>query len=213
MAINKEIATRRGVSLEKEIESNRQFSLSSETYRSDVQYSDDVHSAAKRALAKIDSVLSDCDDYLKGKFRADVNEEQLLQNLFLTKLKVQESFRDDFDFAAATAAVTNLVRMLGKELEETDTHSSTAFVAVSSLKDYIRQYFNTLGINLRGKAGKTESGDNVREIVDVCVNFRSDVRSAALSLKSEERVGFLKLCDKVRDDLKLRGFMVKDRRS
>ncbi|XP_003745635.1 probable cysteine--tRNA ligase, mitochondrial [Galendromus occidentalis] len=182
-------------------------------YRSDIHYSDELHARAKKNLAILKSILTDCEDYLRGKFRADVNEEKLLQNLFLTKLKVEESFRDDFDFSEATTAVLDLVQMLGAELQETDAHSSTAYVAVSSLKDFIRLYFDVLGVRLGRETQESGNVDRAEDVVHTCMNFRCDVRSAALAMKSDERLNILKLCDGFREDLKAKGIVVRDKRT
>lgn len=145
-----------------------------------------------------------------GKFRADINEEQLLQNLYLTQLKVRESFRDDFDIPEATEAVMSLVQMLEKGFQETETYSASAFVAVSSLRDYIRSYFNLLGIQLGENASAT-GDDRLRDVLDTSVKFRADVRTAALASASPDKEKLLSLCDGFRDDLKREGIVVHDK--
>lgn len=140
---------------------------------------------------------------------------------------VKSYLGDDFNTAQATSAVRKLILLTRKEINNSNTVNRKAtdhnpgIAAVASVLNFVSKYFSNLGLTSAGDSVDT-TGTDASSIIDNFVEFRSQVRQCALDMKSNQqgkddsvdavntRKILLTACDRIRDDLKLKGIQLKD---
>lgn len=179
--------------------------------RAEIDFRDKLVSESASALAKLNDALALSDDYLRGRFSADISQHDLLKALNITRENVDKALADDFSFARATAQIVALTDMLVQALRKTEEGKmAPGHVAVASLSNYIRNYYCTMGFRLDTMSGVAEDSQ-LSNIVDKMMDFRFEVRQLALALSpGDERDKLLKSCDEFREDLQVEGIAIKD---
>ncbi|OQR78162.1 cysteine--tRNA ligase [Tropilaelaps mercedesae] len=162
-------------------------------------------------LAKLSDALALSDDYLRGRFSADINQDVLLRALRETQTSVDAALLDNFDFARATARVMILTQMLVNELRrESRDRAGSGAVAVASVSSFIRNFY--IGLGFRLDTSQAVADDLcLKSILDKAVDFRFEMRKLALSSNSgEQRNHLLARCDNFRKVLEVDGVLIKD---
>ncbi|KAM5181856.1 putative cysteine--tRNA ligase, mitochondrial [Mantella aurantiaca] len=213
----------------------RMFCLRSK-YKSAVEYSQDSLTEARNTLRIISSFIDDAKAYLRGQLTCQpVQEDILWQSLNETKVNVKAALADDFDTLRAVDAVMDLIHHGNRQLKTVSKefqHARSPLV-YGAMVDYIEQFLEQLGISVQQKqsAGEDKSSALLSNVVEEIVDFRSKVRSFALSTEEvgqdlgltkddlkerrkrilKEREPLMHACDSMRQNLAGFGINIKDR--
>ncbi|XP_020283326.1 probable cysteine--tRNA ligase, mitochondrial isoform X2 [Pseudomyrmex gracilis] len=96
-------------------------------YRNGIEFSEKVMQNAVAVINKFDNFLSDCDNFIAGRFKgAKIDENILLATLHDTRNEVSLALADDFDTSKAMHAIINLIGVGNKMLYQNDRLIITA---------------------------------------------------------------------------------------
>lgn len=179
----------------------------------EIDFSDKQIGEAKASLTKLKEVLSLSDEYLRGRFTAEVNQNELFLELESVRRSVEEALRDNFNFAKATGNVLTMVHTLGTQLSKLHgSRRASGLSAVASVRNFILEYFNDLGFRLDLKDSAAAGDGRFDRILDEAVDFRFEVKRIALnSTGIDKRKELLNCCDNFRDALRQERIAIKDR--
>lgn len=199
------------------------------SYRNDIELTEASLRLAKDFLDVVRVFVTECRFFLRNNtvLQSSINSKLLLTTLVETESMVKSYLGDDFNTAQATSAVRKLILLTRKEINNSNTVNRKAtdhnpgIAAVASVLNFVSKYFSNLGLTSAGDSVDT-TGTDASSIIDNFVEFRSQVRQCALDMKSNQqgkddsvdavntRKILLTACDRIRDDLKLKGIQLKD---
>ncbi|XP_040192152.1 probable cysteine--tRNA ligase, mitochondrial isoform X1 [Rana temporaria] len=216
----------------------RMFCLRSK-YKSAVEYSQDSMTEARNILKIISSFFDDANAYLKGQLTCQAIQEDILwHSLNKTKVNVKAALADDFDTLRAVDAVMDLIHHGNRQLKAVskEVQHARSPLVYGAMVTYIEQVLEQLGISMqqRQSVGEDKSSGLLCNVVEEVVDFRSKVRSYALSSEGmgqdlgltkeelnqrkerrkiilKEREPLMHACDTLRQNLAGYGINIKDR--
>ncbi|KAK2582631.1 hypothetical protein KPH14_004913 [Odynerus spinipes] len=179
-------------------------------YRNNIIYSDEVIDHAVNITNKIENFINECNNYVTGKLNSgNIDEAALIHNLHETKQIVHMALTNDFNTAQALHAIIKLVNIGNKMLFENHSiHNDKGTAAIAAVSVYISNILSCFGIS---QSTSTMQNQNIKDIIEHFVEFRSAVRNRALEQKPRDEV-LLLACDTVRKNLHTCGIVVKDRK-
>ncbi|KZC06253.1 Cysteine--tRNA ligase, mitochondrial [Dufourea novaeangliae] len=176
-------------------------------YRNEIHFSDDIMDNAVNLLKKIEHFLSNCDNYVAGKWiSGNVDEVTLLRCLDETKNNVDTALANNFNTAQAMQSILNLIDTGNKMLHSpSGSLPNKNIPAISVVSNYVSTMLLKLGI------GQFEVADeyNNNNIIEYFVKFRRAVRKRATEQNVFDKV-LLTACDEARTDLSTCGVIIKD---
>lgn len=181
-------------------------------YRSSMEYSEELLVTAENNLNKFRFLLNDCNAYLKGTLKANVNPNVLSTAINETATEIDAAFKDDFNTPNVIKTLNNLTSLTNKMLHNTSTtHAQNEppnKFYILAIVEIVLNTLNNCGINLRDAAKKSTTQDvDFSAVMDILNDFRSDVRNFGIQSKNGE---LLKICDKVRSDVSGLGIKIND---
>ncbi|KAI9550338.1 putative cysteinyl-tR synthetase [Daphnia sinensis] len=199
------------------------------SYRNDMELTEASLRLASDFLDVVRVFIAECRFFLRNNtmFQSSIDSKLLLTSLVETESMVKKYLGDDFNTAQATSAVRKLILLTRKEINNSNTVNRKAtnhnpgIVAVASVLNFVSKYFSNLGLTSAGDSVNTTETD-ASSIIDNFVEFRSQVRQCALAIKSNQQEKndsadgvntkkiLLTACDRIREDLKLKGIQLKD---
>ncbi|XP_057367259.1 probable cysteine--tRNA ligase, mitochondrial [Daphnia carinata] len=200
------------------------------SYRNDMELTEASLRLAKDFLDVVREFFIECRFFLRNNtnmLQSSIDSKLLLTSLVETESMVKSHLGDDFNTAQATSAVRKLILLTRKEINNSSignrkaTDHNPGIAAVASVLNFVSKYFSNLGLTSAGNLVNTMEMD-ASLIIDNFVEFRSQIRQCALDMKSNQqgkddssstvntRKILLTACDRIREDLKLKGIQLKD---
>ena len=169
------------------------FFMLSAHYRSPLNFSADLMTAAKNGLDRIQTAvtrLNNLSDHVQGDWTDD--EKECIKNpLHALNVKFDEAMDDDFNTADAISVIFEMVKLANTAVSETSSQA-----AVQAVKDQILSLCNIMGIH----------GEVKVELLDSEIEALIEERTAARKAKNFARA------DEIRNELLEKGIILEDTR-
>lgn len=180
-------------------------------YRNSMEYSEAMLETAEDNLNKFRFLLNDCNAFLNGTLKGNINPDLLLPAINDTINEIDAAFKDDFNTPNVIKTLTKLSSLTHKMLHNTsnNTHLEipTHNFYILAVIEIVLNTLNNCGINLNPIVNKHSDKVDFSAVMDVLNEFRNGVRNIAIENKNHE---LLKLCDKVRGDVGDLGIKIND---
>lgn len=179
-------------------------------YRSSMEYSEELLVTAENNLNKFRFLLNDCNAYLKGTLKGNINQDVLLTTINDTIKDIDIAFKDDFNTPNIIKTLNKLCSLTNKMLHTASATSLEIQTDSFYILAVMKIIFNTLnhcGINLRTTVKNSDKEIDFNAVMDILNEFRSKVRVVGIENKNQE---LLKVCDKVRGDVSSLGIKIND---
>ena len=163
-------------------------------YRSPINFSDQLLEAAKTSLERISTCVSSIDFAIKsGKLATDAQpgDSELSASILAARDSFVMHMDDDLNTADAITDIFNLVKISNTALAS----GKVSVMALTDARDWIVKLASVLGINLF----ENDEGGVPSEITEL-VNARAAAKKERDFAKA----------DSIRDELKAKGYIVKD---
>ena len=184
--------TVRDISKKYDLQVLRFFMLSA-SYRSPINFSEDLVLAAKNGLDRILTSIDNLNRFMENASDASLSEteNENINKLNELKDKFNEAMDDDFNTADAQSAIFEMVKLANVSA---DNNSSKEYL--TTLKDVIVTLLDVLGI----------TAEKEEEILDEQIEKLIEERTLARKEKNFKRA------DEIRDELLEKGIILKDTR-
>lgn len=179
------------------------------TYRSKMEYSDELIETAKNNLKIFQNFMESCKAFQNGLLKSSVNKDVLLKKLEQSYEEIHNALCDDFNTPRVIKLLNELISTTNSMFYSTSQNSEMCndISSVISVQKLVQDIIEIFGIRFNSK---NEQSENFNNVMDILNEFRQNVRIIGISSKNTE---LLKMCDNVRDSLKQNGIEVKDYRS
>lgn len=175
-------------------------------YRSSMEYSENMFTAAENTLNKLKFTVNDCDAYIKGKIKGGVNRDVLNKAIAESYEEIHSALLDDLDTPTVVRTLNKLSSLTSKMLHSTECTSNLAdTTSLVTVKNLIVDALSVFGIQLNSFV-KHERSD-ISDIMNVLNDFRQHVRQLGIEKKDGK---LLELCDVARNDIKKCGITIND---
>uniref|UniRef100_A0A1B6CD56 cysteine--tRNA ligase n=2 Tax=Clastoptera arizonana TaxID=38151 RepID=A0A1B6CD56_9HEMI len=184
-------------------------------YRSGIEYSPDSMQNAVGNYRKIESFLSDCEQYISGiKTDGAIDENEVFNNVNNARIKILSALQNDFDFPRVIDTIIRLISGINIMLKS-PAKDERGTVAIAIAASFVKQTMENFGVQLSSPKDSTMDKIYLNKILDSTVEFRTAVRNIGLNkelakVATEQRQQLLQACDKVRQNLMEAGIELKD---
>lgn len=176
------------------------------TYKSNMEYEEELLTTAKNTMKMYHSFLQSCTDFRRGKLKSSINSDILMETLAFSHKEIHDALCDDFNTPKVLKILNELISVTNAMLYSSSTQNviTNSDVSIVLVQKLVQDTLETFGINFQNKSVQSE---DFIEIMNILSEFRQDVRVFGLNDKNTE---LLKMCDNVRDRLNNVGIVLKD---
>ena len=172
------------------------FFVLSSTYRTPVNFSEDIIKSMQNALERIDTFSSNIDFLSKNSQFDKVNEADItdITEILNYEEKLIDALCDDFNTADAISVLFDFIREANTKTMGADANPSKKLL--EEIRNLFNKFMDLFGLN--------SVSDSISDISEDYINEQIEKRIAARKAKD------FKTADEIRDDLKLQGIILED---
>ncbi|KAL1506165.1 hypothetical protein ABEB36_005577 [Hypothenemus hampei] len=176
-------------------------------YSSAMEYSPDLLQTSSNTLDLYKNLFRSILDVKKGLIKPSLNNQVINELLTKSTIEIHEAFCDDFNTPQVLKCLDSVASTVNSIIYSSATSSTSKDIyLLLALNNLVSDTLNLFGIDLSDLSDSVKNED-FSEFMDILVGFRQDVRQIGLTNKDKN---LLSLCDRLRDDLKKTGLIVKD---
>lgn len=187
-------------------------------YRNGIEYGSDVMDNAIAVYNKFRNFISDCNAYIEGtKPLGFFEETALFQELEETRKTVLNCLANDFDTSSAVSRIIQFIIKANSAFsQESNIIETKSCFAVAAASAYVEKFLTICGFSLNDIIVQENSVDEIKNILESSVRFRSKVRNLALHMNKtsaelvDVKSSLLGACDEFRKDMNISGIELKD---
>ncbi|XP_044738471.1 probable cysteine--tRNA ligase, mitochondrial isoform X2 [Chrysoperla carnea] len=185
-------------------------------YRDRIEFSADRMVTAKALYEKFLTFINFCDRFHKNSLLCTNEDRHLLEfNLKHSYITIVKAFEDDFDTPKVFNTLMNMMSYTYTTLNKSQSKRQTDDLyrnvdIILAEKNFILNILDVFGINLDVKYESNINLSRFEDIIDMCTEFRRDVRQVAIEKPVEPYQILFQLCDKLRGNLAKSGIQLRD---
>lgn len=183
------------------------------SYQHQMDFRSDSMNMAGTILKKIREYCNDVNAYANGArpFRS-FNVADLILKIAEIDRRIDDALKDNFNTSQSIHHLMELITYVNKLVQSTSDESrcdsrSNEIGALVASSNFVGKYLDIFGFE-RSVIGRRDGQEfNYENLLNNLVDIRNSIRSEAVSGKNKD---LFKVCDNIRDVLKMNGVVVKD---